>query len=555
MFETQRTDYVVIGSGIAGLSTAIKAAEHGTVAVLTKGAILDGNTAYAQGGIAVATAPNDSPELHLQDTLRAGYGVCDVEAARILVNEGPRRIRELVQLGVPFDMNGKGILTLTREGAHSHPRIAHALGDRTGRAVAEVLAATVRESRRIQVFENTRVLDLLVNQGECLGVLASGPNGELKVLVARAVVLATGGCGCIYQYTTNSHVCTGDGVAMAFRAGARLVDMEFFQFHPTALGTNCSPLFLISEAVRGEGAVLLNDEGHRFMIDEHPWAELGPRDVVARGIFHQLAEGHQVFLDASPIGSRFPDRFPAIFEACRHHGIDPRREPIPVAPAAHFIMGGVWTDTRGRTTISRLYACGEVACTGVHGANRLASNSLLEGLVFANRISEDLSSQAPHAADNRSASVEEIAQSLLEKENYQFAPRKSTGKRPDKDKAALHAPMEYRVSSAPVRAEGEHQDWEALQKNLTGELQKVMWNYAGIVRSESSLQTARKHLRFLAASGDGDQEFRNMVTTAQIIVEAALRRRESRGSHFRSDYPEPDDSWLGQRVWFEGGKL
>src|SRR6185312_1216602 len=323
----------------------------------------------------------DSPELHRRDTLAAGAALCDAAAVQVLVEEGPARIRELQTAGADFDLDPAGKLKLGREAAHSKNRIVHAHGDQTGAEVARTLVARVRASKRIRVLEKARVLDLIVRRDGCYGVRAS-IKGRATEIIADATVLATGGCGQVYRYTTNPVVATGDGYAIAHRAGVRLADMEFVQFHPTALDTPENPLSLISEAVRGEGAVLLNDVGERFMLKRHRLAELAPRDVVAREIFREKAGGRKVVLDARSLGRSFEKRFPGIFAICRARGIDPAVEPIPVTPAAHYMMGGIVTDLRGRASLPRLYACGEVSRTGVHGANRLASNSLLEGLVF-----------------------------------------------------------------------------------------------------------------------------------------------------------------------------
>ncbi len=379
MIEHMQTDFLIIGSGIAGLYTAIRAAAHGRVTLVTKGKLLDSNTWHAQGGVAAALSSEDSPQSHLIDTLQAGAGLCLEDAVAILVSDGPQRILDLISLGTQFDRNTRGELLLGQEAAHSQRRIVHARGDATGAEIAESLAAYVVRTANLRILENCLALDLLLSGDGCTGAVLFH-EGRLLRCHARATVLATGGCGQVYRYTTNPPVATGDGFAMAARAGARLKDMEFVQFHPTALATDENPMPLISEAVRGEGAILVNEAGERFMPAIHAGAELAPRNVVASAIFDQMQNGHRVYLDATHMGERFTTRFPTIFRLCRTHGVDPRTEHIPVAPSAHFIMGGIETDTEGHTNVPGLLACGEVACTGVHGANRLASNSLLEGM-------------------------------------------------------------------------------------------------------------------------------------------------------------------------------
>src|SRR5919108_6139276 len=398
MVHRVRTRFLVVGSGVAGLHTAWRASEHGNVLLLTKRSLFDSATSYAQGGIAAALGAGDSPELHRRDTLAAGAALCDAEAVHVLVEEGPARVRELHAAGADFDLDPGGRFLLGREAAHSTNRIVHAHGDQTGAEVARTLIARVKESPRVTVAEKARVLDLIVHSDECIGVRASIA-GKPTEVIADVTVLATGGCGQVYRYTTNPVVATGDGYALAHRAGVTVADMEFVQFHPTALDTPENPLQLISEAVRGEGAILVNDRGERFMTNRYRLAELAPRDVVAREIFRQQRRGHRVYLDARKLGARFADRFPGIFALCMARGIDPRRDLIPVTPAAHYMMGGIVTDLCGKSSMERLYAVGEVARTGVHGANRLASNSLLEGLVFAERVARDLSNTAELKAE------------------------------------------------------------------------------------------------------------------------------------------------------------
>ena len=497
---SHRARFLVVGSGVAGLHTAWRASDHGDVLLLTKRSLFDSATAYAQGGIAAALGAGDSPELHRRDTLAAGAALCDAAAVQVLVEEGPARVRELQTAGADFDLDPTGHLQLGREAAHSTNRIVHAHGDQTGAEVARTLVARVRESSRIRVLEKARVLNLIVRRGVCLGVRASVA-GHASEIIADATVLATGGCGQIYRYTTNPVVATGDGYAIAHRAGVTLADMEFVQFHPTALDMPENPLALISEAVRGEGAILVNSRGGRFMSGKHADAELAPRDIVARAIFREQRSG-PVFLDARKLGPGFVARFPGIFALCEARGIDPRRDLIPVTPAAHYMMGGVVTDLRGRSSMPRLYAVGEVARTGVHGANRLASNSLLEGLVFAERVARDLATIKPLAK----------------------VPAFTKWKVPPLgDRGAAQ------VAADAIRA--------------------VMWEDAGIARTARGLRLA---LSRLAGIGErlpaGATEELNMLQTARLIVEAALLRRESRGGHYRADFPHAKRTWMGRHI-------
>lgn len=515
MANVWQTDFLVVGSGVAGLATALKASGDGQVVIATKGHLLEGNTRYAQGGIAAAVGPDDSPQDHLADTLRAGHDLVLPEAATVLVEEAPRRIQELIELGARFDVLPDGSLSLGREGAHSKNRILHARGDATGAEVAEVLAAQATARDNIEVREDHLVLDLLIRDGRCVGAAAIDAEGELHLFLARAVVIASGGCGQVYKYTTNPSVATGDGFAIARQRGVALVDMEFVQFHPTALAKKEDPLVLISEAVRGEGARLINDDGDAFMQKEHPLADLAPRDIVARAIFRQMRAGRQVYLDAREIGPRFPDRFPTIHRACLDRGIDPRTEPIPIAPAAHFIMGGIRTDTRGRTSLPGLYACGEVACTGVHGANRLASNSLLEGLVFSQRIAESLSEEPPAVK----------------------APPEDTLERLEAERG---------ISTGKGQ---KHKDQTDEYGHVAKRFRELMWDHVGIVRNAQGLKQA---LREIARMKDETPKsawiLRNMLTTGELIAQAALERKESRGGHFREDYPMESEAWKTRRV-------
>jgi L-aspartate oxidase len=502
-----RTRFLVVGSGIAGLHTAWRAAEDGDVILLTKRSLFDSATAYAQGGIAAALGAGDSPELHRRDTLAAGAALCDREAVEVLVEEGPARVQELFAAGARFDLAPGGRFKLGREAAHSRNRIVHAHGDQTGAEVARTLIERVRESARVNVTESARVLDLIVHDRECIGVRASVAGRPVEI-IADATVLATGGCGQVYRYTTNPVVATGDGYAIAWRSGVRLVDMEFVQFHPTALDTPENPLALISEAVRGEGAVLRNDRGERFMKERHRLADLAPRDIVAREIFREQrparagGKPRRVFLDATKLGESFVQRFPGIFALCEARGIDPRRDLIPVTPAAHYMMGGVVTDLAGRTSMKRLYACGEVSSTGVHGANRLASNSLLEGLVFAERV----------------------ARHLQGTERLQRPP--SPG--------SWDVPPLLDRGAAQVAAD---------------DVRRTMWEHAAIDRSEQGLRTCLEDLASIESRlPQGATEELNLVQSARLIAQAALMREESRGGHFRSDFPKAKRSWARKHI-------
>jgi L-aspartate oxidase len=502
MVERLRTRILVVGSGIAGLHTAWRASEQDEVLLLTKRSLFDSATSYAQGGIAAALGAGDSPALHRRDTLAAGAALCDASAVQVLVEEGPARVRELQAAGARFDLEpGTGRFRLGREAAHSRKRIVHAHGDQTGAEVARTLVGRVRRSKRIRVIEKARVLDLLVHRGQCVGVRAS-VQGEATEIVADATVLATGGCGQIYRYTTNPVVATGDGFAIAHRAGAVLADMEFVQFHPTALDTPENPLSLISEAVRGEGAVLVNDRGDRFMKNRHRLAELAPRDVVARAIARQQRAGRQVFLDARRLSSTFARRFPGILSICLARGIDPRRDLIPVTPAAHYMMGGIVTDLTGRSSLDRLFAVGEVSRTGVHGANRLASNSLLEGIVFAERVARDLLGTAPLGT-------------LPPKRDWRVP--------------VLHDRGAAQVAADRVR--------------------EVMWRDAGIIRTAAGLRKAASELRDIEKRlPGGATEELNLAQTAQLVVQAAMRRKESRGGHYRADFPRARKAWRGRHI-------
>lgn len=507
---TDSVDVVVIGSGVAGLSAALKARELGTVLVVTKDVVASGSTQWAQGGVAAALDPEDSPEEHLQDTLVAGAGLSDPEAVRVLVTEGPDAVRDLIDLGARFDTMADGEISLGREGGHHRNRIAHAGGDATGAEIERALVAAVKRAKDIRLIEHALVLDLLTASdgsvaGVTLHVMGEGQLDGVGEIRTRAVILASGGLGQLYAATTNPSVSTGDGMALALRAGAKVRDLEFVQFHPTVLWLGKSAKGqqpLVSEAVRGEGAFLVDHTGKRFMQGQHELADLAPRDIVAKAIMRQMiATGKDhVYLDARHFGDeKWRVRFPTILASCRSHGIDPVRELIPVAPACHYSSGGVWTDLNGQTSVAGLYACGEVACTGVHGANRLASNSLLEGLVFARRIAAHLANGLPEQRE----------------------------------------PLVDRRTPGLVDAD------------VVPELQRAMTVGAGVIRSATGLSEAAAAIGKLIEQpydepGTPGWEATNLVTVASALLAAATAREESRGAHWREDHPDRDDlHWFG----------
>lgn len=503
---TAQADVIVVGSGIAGLTTALHARTLGlSVLIVTKSKVDEGSTKWAQGGIAAALGPGDTPDQHLNDTLVAGAELCDVDAVRILVTEGPAAVRKLIERGAIFDTEDTGEIALTREGGHLRNRILHAGGDATGAEVSRALLAAVHDDPEIEVLEDALVLDAIKDSagsvcGVTLHVIGAGSRDGVGRALGKAVVLATGGLGQVFAQTTNPSVSTGDGVALALRAGAKVSDVEFIQFHPTVLwlGDNTQGQQpLISEAVRGEGAYLLDHAGTRFMLKEHDLAELAPRDVVAIASMRRMNESgaHHVWLDVRHL-SGFAERFPTINASCLANGIDPTRDLIPVAPASHYASGGVRVDLNGRTSVPGLYACGETACSGVHGANRLASNSLLEGLVFSARIAADI--------------AENLTEQLMPSE--------------DNSKAIL------------------------LDPRMRREIQLSMSRGAGVLRSSDSLlQTSADLTRIQDRTSTNScveaWETTNLFQLAEAILKAALIRQETRGSHWREDFPDTEVNW------------
>lgn len=509
------TEVLVLGSGIAGLFAAIKLSQKYEVTVLTKKEIMASNTEHAQGGIAVAMNHDDSPEFHYGDTIKAGAGLCNLKAVKILAEEGPECVRQLIELGTEFDKT-EDELDFTREGAHSKSRVLHARGDATGGEIERALIAGIY-ARPIEVKENFYLIDFLKNaNNEIAGVLVFNElDSKMEVWLAKAIILATGGLGQLFKLTTNPAVATGDGIAAAYRAGAELMDMEFIQFHPTALLLPGAPNFLISEAVRGEGAKLINSRGERFM-ENIPGKELAPRDIVSRAIWEQLREG-SVYLDFSSLGlTNIQHRFPGIFKTCKQYGVDISDTPLPIGPAAHYMMGGVRISDSGETNLTNLYACGECSCNGVHGANRLASNSLLDGLVFSSVISDKINKKI-----GKLSKWEEIKP---------FGTYFLSGKESNEDLALFKE-----------------------------ELQEIIWDKIGIIRDKEGLMEAETKLiklqeRYLPRLGVPELELGNMLTLALIIVRNALEREESRGGHFRSDFPFAEESLQKHSVFKKGDK-
>ena len=532
-----RSDFLVIGSGAAGLRFALEVADHGTVVLVTKDRSDESNSSYAQGGVASVLGPEDSFESHIEDTLAAGGGLCHPDVVAMVVREGPERIRELIALGTRFDpaRSGDGAAyDLGREGGHSRRRVLHA-GDLTGQEIVRALTAAVRAHPNVRILENTLAVDLITDRtrrggggapGACWGAYVfDRRRGAVETIAARATALCTGGAGKVYLYTSNPDVASGDGVAIGYRAGVPVANMEFFQFHPTCLFHPLAKSFLISEALRGEGAVLRLPDGTAFMARHHPDAELAPRDVVARAIDHEMkVHGYEhVYLDIThQSASWLAERFPNITARCRSFGIDVARDWIPVVPAAHYMCGGLVTDRDGRTRIPRLYACGEVAMTGLHGANRLASNSLLEALVFGQRAGR-------HARDLLAADRTPVP----------ALPPWSTGTAVDSDESVVVT-----------------QNWD--------EVRRTMWNFVGIVRSNRRLARARKRIALLNDEireyywdflvTDDLLELRNIAIVADLIVRSALARHESRGLHYTLDYPTRDPARDGSDTLIEASE-
>jgi L-aspartate oxidase len=502
-----KTDYLVVGSGIAGLNFALNAAKYGNVTVVTKKEIMESNTNLAQGGIAAVTRKDDSVQLHIKDTLKVGCGLSNKRVVEILAENGSEAIQNLLSFGVNFDKENNE-LHLTTEGGHSKARVLHS-GDTTGKEIEQAMTECIRENRNTKVFENCFAIDLLLNNAECIGAkILDIKKREIIDIFARVTVLASGGIGYIYQNTTNPEIATGDGIAMAFRAGAKIEDMEFVQFHPTTLNKLGAPHFLISEALRGEGAILVNERGERFMGDYDSMGELAPRDIISRTIFNELKKG-SVYLDIRHKGENFIlDRFPMIHQECLKYGIDITEDLIPVSPAAHYICGGIKTNEYGETTLANLLAFGECACTEVHGANRLASNSLLESVVFSS-----LGAQKA--------------------KNY----------------------LRNKVGASPQQKETVFSDIENQELNdIRAELRTSMWSYVGIIRNQENmslmlrkLEPLNRRLDALGRNGVNTRflELKNMVTIARLVTTAAHTRKESRGTHYREDYSDTDDkNWL-----------
>ncbi|MGH9512497.1 MAG: L-aspartate oxidase [Terriglobales bacterium] len=500
------TDFLVVGAGVAGLRAAIELASAGRVVVLAKKEVTDSNTQWAQGGIAAALSDEDEISLHLQDTLIAGDGLCNPEAAKVLVEDAPARVEELIQWGTEFDRQGTK-LTFGREGAHSRSRILHAHGDSTGREILRALYAKAKTLKHISICEFEFSTDLRLSDGRVCGIHIIAEAGQRREIAASSTLLATGGMGQLYRNTTNPAVATGDGVAMAFRAGAEICDMEFIQFHPTALFLKNAPRFLLSEALRGEGAYLRNDQLNRFMSKYHAMGELAPRDVVARAIVHELeisnAKDPVVYLDLTHLDANHINaRFPRIYATCMQYNVDITSELIPVRPAAHYAMGGVRTDLDGRATLAGLYAAGEAAATGVHGANRLASNSLLEGLVFGARAGRRM------------------------REEHHSKPAKCVSERQTKS------------SEGPADSHAE----ETIRN-----IRDLMWRGAGIVRTGAGLRETIQRLEELRPRSIHPQtrrghEAQNLFIAGALVSRSALAREESRGAHYRTDFPDHNDA-------------
>lgn len=508
------TDVLVIGAGIAGLRAALEIPEDLGVLVVTKDRITESNSSYAQGGIAGVLSPEDTFDNHVDDTLVAGDGLCDRDVVELVVREAPTQIEQLVRWGTKFDIEN-GALALTREGGHSHRRVVHALGDSTGFEVMRAIIAKARTAPNVHLWDDTFTIDLLTHEGACVGAVVWQPSFGKLLIWAKQVILASGGCGMVYRETTNPAVATGDGMAVAYRAGAELRDMEFMQFHPTVLYVAGSARYLISEAVRGEGAYLRDVNGERFMPGEDPRGELAPRDIVARAIFRTMerTQHPNVYLDLSHLDpGMVRNRFPGINRVCRGFGLDITKDRVPVRPGAHYMVGGVTVDMNGRTTLPGLWAAGEVTSSGLHGANRLASNSLIEGLVYGSLCGRGAAEEA----------------------------QKIT-----RDLTAL--PLRFEV---PPDEPSDRLDIA----DLTNSLRALMVRNMGIVRKRSRLLEAQHDVEFWCRyvlgrefSGKAGWELQNMLTVARLMIDGALRRDESRGTHFRSDFPSRDDARWGQK--------
>ncbi|ACK42035.1 MAG: L-aspartate oxidase [Dictyoglomus sp.] len=503
-------DLIIVGSGIAGLISAYYAPENFKIALFSKDRLEESNTYYAQGGIAVALNPEDSPELHYKDTLSAGADFNEEKIVKIVVQEGIERVKDLIKLGVNFDkIDG---LAFTKEAAHSKRRIIHAQGDATGYEVARTLINIVKDRKNTNIYEHYVLIDLLTYEDEVYGgVFFDTKERKIRIFTSKYIILATGGAGQLYLHTTNPLTATGDGIAIAFRAGARIMDLEFFQFHPTSLDVASPQRFLISEAVRGEGAYLLNAFGERFMLNYHPLAELAPRDVVTRAIFFEMLETQdRIYLDLRPIGEKkIKERFPNIYKKCMEHGIDITKELVPVSPAAHYFMGGIETDEYGRTNLKNLYACGETACTGLHGANRLASNSLLEGLVFGKRCIDAILNEDP---------------------------------------AKNHSIPKHQNNLLNISLNEVNQGIKILKK--------ILWDKVGIIRNETELKDAENIIDNLIEKLHNSfildrsfVELKNMLLISKFMINSALIRKESRGAHFRIDYPKSKEEWKKHIIW------
>jgi L-aspartate oxidase len=504
--EVTTSDVLVVGAGVAGLSVALGMGPR-KVTVVTRGRLgLGGSSPMAQGGVAAAVGADDSPSRHAADTLAVAGGLADPEVVSLLTSEAPQVIARLEELGARFDRQADTGYELSREAAHGRARVLHAGGDATGVELVRTLVQAVEREPAIQVIEQSDALELLVEKGRVVGVIVRYRHGRIALHLARAVVLASGGLGRLFSHTTNAPESTGGGLAMAARAGAQLADLEFVQFHPTALAVGADPMPLLTEALRGAGAELVDGKGRTFMRSIHPAGDLAPRDVVARAIWRRRQAGDEVFLDGrQAVGDVFPTRFPTVYRLCREQGLDPRSQPIPVAPAAHYHMGGIWVDGQGRSSLPGLWACGEVACTGAHGANRLASNSLLEALVFGARVKDDL-------------------------------------------RAELDRPPTKVVLASAGRGSddvpGAGKSATASAASSIGRLRRAMWNRVGLVRDEEGLGQALEMFESLARQHHPlDRNVQDQLVVARLLATAARRRRESRGSHYRQDFQQASNTW------------